>query len=328
MLAADAAGREEPVERVRALVEAGWDGGRYLRDGDSAEFLPQGLGALVLAEELDRADELVEATHAHATATGSALHYLIATGHEAFIQPRRGDLTAAAGGLRDCVERAAEHELTFPVALVLSYCIDVLLERPDVADLAAMVETFGLGELAGNVAGAMVVEARGRLRAVMGRPAEAIGDLRQVSEVSEALGFTHPVMCGSWRSTLAVMLASSEHAEALALANAELELARTVGRPRRTGVALTALGIVAEGHDARTSTLDEAVTVLSGSPARLELGRALVELGAARRRHGQRTAAREALRLGLDHATRCGAVRLAERARIELAATGARTRRA
>lgn len=67
--------------------------------------------------------------------------------------------------------------------------------------------------------------------------------------------------------------------------------------------------------------------VLDVSPARLEHARALVELGAAQRRANQRTAAREPLRAGLDLAHRCGATRLAERARSELAATGAKPRR-
>ena len=67
--------------------------------------------------------------------------------------------------------------------------------------------------------------------------------------------------------------------------------------------------------------------MLAGSPAVLELARAQVELGAALRRANQRAEAREPLRAGLDLAQRCGATRLAERARSELRATGARPRR-
>jgi DNA-binding CsgD family transcriptional regulator len=52
-----------------------------------------------------------------------------------------------------------------------------------------------------------------------------------------------------------------------------------------------------------------------------------VELGAALRRANQRTEAREPLRAGLDLALGCGATRLADRARTELRATGARPRR-
>ena len=63
------------------------------------------------------------------------------------------------------------------------------------------------------------------------------------------------------------------------------------------------------------------------SPALLELAHSLTELGAALRRAGQRAAAREPLAEALELAVRCGARRLAGRAREELKATGARPRR-
>jgi len=51
-----------------------------------------------------------------------------------------------------------------------------------------------------------------------------------------------------------------------------------------------------------------------------------VELGAARRRAREPSAARDPLERGLELAHACGAVPLAERARTELHATGARPR--
>jgi DNA-binding CsgD family transcriptional regulator len=54
---------------------------------------------------------------------------------------------------------------------------------------------------------------------------------------------------------------------------------------------------------------------------------ALVDLGAATRRANQRTAARQPLRKGLELAERGGAAAAARRAREELEATGARSRR-
>ena len=59
----------------------------------------------------------------------------------------------------------------------------------------------------------------------------------------------------------------------------------------------------------------------------LELAHSLTELGAALRRAGTRVAAREPLTEALELAVRCGARRLAARAREELKATGARPRR-
>lgn len=53
----------------------------------------------------------------------------------------------------------------------------------------------------------------------------------------------------------------------------------------------------------------------------------MVALGAALRRSNHRSAARQPLREGLELASRCGALALAEEARTELTATGARPRR-
>ncbi len=53
----------------------------------------------------------------------------------------------------------------------------------------------------------------------------------------------------------------------------------------------------------------------------------LVELGAALRRQGQRSEARGALGRGMDSAQGCGETALAQRAREELRASGARPRR-
>jgi DNA-binding CsgD family transcriptional regulator len=92
-------------------------------------------------------------------------------------------------------------------------------------------------------------------------------------------------------------------------------------------MALSALGAL-DGGDQGLARLTEAVELLDGTPARLEQARALVNLGAGLRRRDQPIAARTPLATGLDLAHRCGAVSLAEAARAELVATGARPRRA
>ena len=110
------------------------------------------------------------------------------------------------------------------------------------------------------------------------------------------------------------------------LAAEELEIARRFGAPRALGIALRADALVAADGSSE-SLLTEAVAVLDGSGARLELARALVDLGAVVRRDGRRARAPELLRRGLELAVRCGAERLAARGREELLATGARPRR-
>lgn len=73
--------------------------------------------------------------------------------------------------------------------------------------------------------------------------------------------------------------------------------------------------------------LREALAVLDSGVCSVERAHALLELGAALRRSNKRIEARDQLRAALDLATRSGAAPLAERAREELAASGARLRR-
>ncbi len=73
--------------------------------------------------------------------------------------------------------------------------------------------------------------------------------------------------------------------------------------------------------------LREAVDLLAGTPARLDEANALVELGSALRRGGERADARPVLADGLERARRCGAAGLAQRAHEELTLAGARPRR-
>ena len=61
--------------------------------------------------------------------------------------------------------------------------------------------------------------------------------------------------------------------------------------------------------------------------ARLERARSLTDLGVALREAGKAEAARSVLLRALDQAHRCGAQPLAERARAEAVAAGARPRR-
>jgi DNA-binding CsgD family transcriptional regulator len=117
-----------------------------------------------------------------------------------------------------------------------------------------------------------------------------------------------------------------EREEARRLAQAELADVRAFGAPRALGVSLRIAGL-ADGGPRGLELLHESVAHLRDSPALLERAKSLTELGAALRRAGQRAAAREPLAESLELGVRCGARRLAARAREELKATGARPRR-
>jgi DNA-binding CsgD family transcriptional regulator len=117
-------------------------------------------------------------------------------------------------------------------------------------------------------------------------------------------------------------LGDREGAEELAVA--ELQLARRWGAPLGLGVSLRTLGLV-RGRTG-LDLLEESVQVLTGSIARLELARSQAALGAALRRDGQRSRAREVLDEALDLAHVCGAARLAAEVGTELRTAGYRPR--
>jgi len=142
----------------------------------------------------------------------------------------------------------------------------------------------------------------------------------------EGVGSHNPAFI-AWRSPAALALRQlGELDEARRLAYEELELARAWAAPRALGAALRVAGL-AEGADRGLELLAEAVQVLDGSPAKLEHAKARTELGAALRRANQRVNARDHLRHAVELATICGASALAEQARRELLASGARPRR-
>ena len=106
----------------------------------------------------------------------------------------------------------------------------------------------------------------------------------------------------------------------------ELRQAEATGFARPRAVALRASGLLT-GGDAGIELLQESAMLLTESPARYHDARVQVDLGAALRRSGRVTDAREPLRAGMELSFACGADRLLARARDELLATGARPRR-
>jgi DNA-binding CsgD family transcriptional regulator len=176
----------------------------------------------------------------------------------------------------------------------------------------------------------LIAAARARLRLAQDRFTEALIDfqacaamfspdvwgteIRDVGYLNARAGASH------------ALLRLGQHEPARDLAKAELADVKVFGAPRALGIALRAAGL-AHGGDKGIELLGDSVASLRNSPALLERAHSLAELGAAMRRNGCRSAARESLAEALDLAARCGARPLAARVREELKATGARPRR-
>lgn len=214
-----------------------------------------------------------------------------------------------------------EYGLDLPRRFSLAFLVGSLVERGEVQPAAELLDAAAVPM---NLA--LLLDSRARLRCAQGRFTEAVDDFLACGTRLEARGSRHPGVL-AWRSGAALaLLQLDQPGEARRLADEELDLARRLGVPRALGIALRAAGLVYGGADGM-ALLDEAATVLALSDARLEHARALTDLGAALRRANRRVAAREPLRRGLDLAAACDAAPLADRARQELIAAGARPRR-
>jgi DNA-binding CsgD family transcriptional regulator len=130
------------------------------------------------------------------------------------------------------------------------------------------------------------------------------------------------------RATLVTALAESGRLdEALALADAELELQRRRGVAGAEARVLLARARLALARDEEIALLGQAVAAARRSPSALVQAEALSALGAALRRAGRRSDARDPLREARELAARTGAKRLEERAHEELLIAGARPQR-
>jgi DNA-binding CsgD family transcriptional regulator len=318
----------ERCGRVVELVESGWDGGRYLAEATAEmQTAPSaGVWTLINVDELDRADAFVEAMLADAQRRGWVLGFADATALRGLIGLRRGRLADADADTRVALELVTQHHLPPRIAVFTAYLSLTLLERGELDQAAALVEP-GMTDAAivGVAFSALLLETRGRVRLARGQREQAIVDLRQCGQLADHIRWHNPNY-SAWRSALALALAPDDPQEARELAQAELQLAHRTGSSRAIGVALRVCGLLAGTEDS-IKLLEHSAAALENTPMQLELAHSLTEWGAALRRAGARTAARDPLRRALDLAARCGATPLAQRARDEALAAGARPRR-
>jgi DNA-binding CsgD family transcriptional regulator len=318
---------DAPADRVLDLLERG---GGELGSADESLVLPPGVmthGAiLTYCEHFDAAAARYEQVIASGRKRGSLSSVLLGLSMRAEIAYRRGALAAALDDARAAVELCAELPgedsavlLVHPLGVIANIAVEEGRSDDELEAQLAEIETTLDGD---TLRGSLTLVARARLLFALGRPESALEQLLAFESLGRTFGAGTPAIV-AWRSTAAIISGQlGDRAGAERLAHDELELARAFGAPRALGIALRA-GALVQVPPA-LDVLQEAVQVLRGSVAQLELARALVDLGAAMRRAGQRAASRSPLREGHDLAVLCGATRLAENARHEIASTGAR----
>jgi DNA-binding NarL/FixJ family response regulator len=197
---------------------------------------------------------------------------------------------------------------------------NVLIEHGDLDEARALLEGAGYPD-GGSERALLWLLAWARLN-LNSAPEESVRTLDDLA--SRLVGRENPTFI-PWRLSKAQALERlGQHDEAIALADEAVTRAHTWGTPGAIGAALRIRGTL-EGA-AGVEQLRESIEVLENSNARLEHAKALTALGAALRLASNDSDAREPLRRGLELAELCSAPPVAERARSELHATGARPR--
>lgn len=314
-----------PASEVAGLATRALAGGLIAQRTAEHHLVYDALAALWATEAVDVAVRAHDATLADATRRGSVLGFARASAFRAQLRYRLGELREAESDARASLDAA---DPGWPVTwIALAALIDVLVERDRLTEAAAQLrDRGGDGEIAHTFMADFLLHARGRLRIAQRRFTEGVEDLREFARRGQAWPGRSPALFPYRAQLAAALLVQGEPGAALRMATEDVEAARRWDTRGAVGSALRGLGLVTGGA-AGLALLQDAVTELEPSPARLEHARALADLGAALRRAGRRAPARPVLAAALDLATRCGADALAARARSELVTAGARPRR-
>ncbi|WP_028062815.1 helix-turn-helix transcriptional regulator [Solirubrobacter soli] len=284
---------------------------------------------LVQAEELDAAERELTALLARARDRGSIAESLMAwivLGQSALA---RGRLSSAAADFEAALDAALSLGDTpvgnRSVAFACSWLVEALLARGQVDEARAVIAG---AEARGDYDRQELVWARAArawVRLEVDRdPGGAAEDFLAFGEAALAGGYEE--RGALWRLWAARALSAAGADErAFALASEQLAISRAWGAPGGLGSAQRVVAVVAGGDEA---LLEEAVATLRASEYRLELARALVDLGRVLRRDGRRIDARSTLEEAMEIAARCEAAPLVAEARAELVILGARPRRA
>jgi DNA-binding CsgD family transcriptional regulator len=288
------------------------------------------LWSLVTSERFDVVEMSLAPMIAEVHRSGSARGLVAVYSTLGLLRFRLGALPEADAAARVALRVLREGDFAPGLAFAATVLADVAVEAGELDEAQGLIGLLPQQGWPAGVGTVLIPAARGRLRLAQGRPADALADFQICGEMFSRevwgmevrdVGYVH-----ARTGAAQALLRMGQREGAREVARAELADVRVFGAPRAIGVASRVAGL-AEGGERGLELLEESVASLRDSPALLELAHSLTELGAALRRDGQRAAAREPLAEALELAVRCGARRLAGRAREELKACGARPRR-
>ncbi len=314
----DAGPRDRAVELALHAMEGG-----TLLEQDNGLFWMAAMLALAVADRPETGP-LWEQTLAQAYRNGSLFSRLSMSLWDGAFKLAAGELPDAEESLTTNLEETEVYGLKVPQAMAYTngFLGGVYLEMGDVEKARAAVAqaTIQPGDDSDGTN-----FARRSLVGVHLASGDGEAALAAAEDYERHAERTRNPAWAPWRTLKAHALALLDRRdEAIALAREEVELARAWGAPSSLGRSLRVLGELL-GKDGMAE-LEESVALLEQCPGRVERARALAALGAELRRARRPTDAREPLRRALELAEVSGALALAEHARSELYATGARPR--
>jgi DNA-binding CsgD family transcriptional regulator len=317
-----------PADQIAALLEETLE--RAGPDAESWDTRAALLWVLVVAERFGTVEDSLNPMLAQVHRCGSARGLVAAYSTLGLLKLRLGALPEADAAARVALRVLQDGDFAPGLGFAATVLSDIAVEAGELNEAQALLDLLPQQGWPAGVSTVLIPAARGRLRLAQGRPADALDDFRACEALFSADVWDMPIRETGYvhaRSGAALaLLRLGRWQEAGELADAELADVRVFGAPRALGIALRTAGLARGGKEG-LALLRESVAVLDGSPALLERARSLVEFGAALRRSGERTTARDLLSRALELAARCDARPLADQAHDELKATGARPRR-
>ncbi len=284
--------------------------------------------ALTMTDNIEAAERSIVALQTEAANRGSLRLRVAAAfyGSELALRTAR---VAEAENLARLALDVLDEDLNVFTGGAVEVLVYALTERGAFQEARDVLHHYGLdGALGTSIWQVGMRHARARLWLAEGDFERAHAEAVEAGALREQQGRPNPAIT-PWRSTAAVALAHlGRREEAVALADAELELAERFGAPTPIVGALHARAVADPDHAARVALCERALAVAAGAPRGLAVVRVRLELGSALSYLGRRVEARDALRPALADADEAGAVVLADRARRELLATGLRPRQA
>jgi DNA-binding CsgD family transcriptional regulator len=323
MLAVLALSGESPADPVRTAR----DGlalrlHRHYPDGFAAGSLTFAAATVQInADVLDDAERAMDVLRSDAEELRVPYLIAVALRQQALIAYQRGDLARCELEVRGALEAGGE----FANRLTTPWLVMALAEQDRLEEAEQLLASVGmLGPLPPHVLLTAALGSRGCLRLAQGDAQRAVEDLAETRDRCAA--FFRDQIEPPWRPRLAeALVLADRRQEAADVAEAYAALALGWGTHRALGHAARMRSLVAP-RDRAITLLEQACTNFAASHARLELARALTELGTHRRAAGERRVARAILRDAHDNAYFCHATALCERAQAELLLAGGRPR--